>query len=450
MVNYPAYKNSGVSWLGEIPKHWELKPLRAIFHIRNEKNSPVKTVQILSLSIAKGVTLYSDKGRGGNKAKDDLTAYKIAHPNDIVLNSMNVIVGAVGLSKYFGAISPVYYAIYVRQYNHNDINYYAKIFSNHNFQRYLSIYGKGILIKKTDTGKLNTIRMKISLEDLKKIVLPIPPTDEQIKISRYLDWKTSKINKFIKAKIELIALLKEQKKNIINEAITKGINPNQKMKDSGIGWLGETPEHWDLKKLKFCSTMKSGENLTSQDINESGLFPVYGGNGIRGYYDKFNKKGTYLLIGRQGALCGNVHKIDGEFWATEHAVVTTVKEDINIDWYFFMLSFMNLNQYSESAAQPGISVEKILKLKTAVPPLIEQQEIANHIYKETHLINKTIARTLKEIELIQEYQTRLISDLVTGKIDVRSINIPDVEPIDKEADISEDNIDELVQEDMDQ
>ena len=105
---YESYKDSGVEWLGEIPSHWEVQSLKSILVNRNEKNEPVKTKHILSLSIANGVTPYSDENRGGNKAKSDLTDYKLAYPGDIVLNSMNVVVGAVGLSKYFGAISPVY------------------------------------------------------------------------------------------------------------------------------------------------------------------------------------------------------------------------------------------------------------------------------------------------------------------------------------------------------
>ena len=112
---YESYKYSGEEWIGDIPSEWELVPIRAIFLFRNEKNNPIKTKEILSLSIANGVTKYSEKGRGGNKRKDDITAYKIAHKKDIVLNSMNVIVGAVGMSKFYGAISPVYYALYTEK-----------------------------------------------------------------------------------------------------------------------------------------------------------------------------------------------------------------------------------------------------------------------------------------------------------------------------------------------
>jgi len=171
---YPKYKDSGVPWLGDVPEHWEIKALRTILKQRNEKNDPIKTEQILSLSIAHGVTLYSHEGRGGNKSKGDLTAYKIAIAGDIVLNSMNVVVGAVGLSKHTGAISPVYYALHPIS-DEIDIRFYEKIFKNKFFQKFLMIYGKGILIKKSSTGKFNTIRMKISSNDLKGTVLPLPP-----------------------------------------------------------------------------------------------------------------------------------------------------------------------------------------------------------------------------------------------------------------------------------
>lgn len=172
-------KASGESWIGEIPAHWEVKPLRAFFNFRNEKNDPVKTENILSLSIAHGVTPYTEEGRGGNKSKDDLTAYKIAHEGDIVLNSMNVIVGAVGRSKYYGAISPVYYALYPK----NDdvyVPFFEKIFMNSGFQKGLLRFGKGILMKISGTGQMNTIRMKISQDDLKTVRFPIPPHDEQV------------------------------------------------------------------------------------------------------------------------------------------------------------------------------------------------------------------------------------------------------------------------------
>jgi len=212
-------KDSGIDWIGQIPTHWELKPMRAFFRFRNEKNDPVKTENILSLSIAHGVTPYSEEGRGGNKRKDDLTAYKLAYPGDIVLNSMNVIVGAVGRSKYFGAISPVYYAFYPVD-DHVYVPFYEQIFLNAGFQRGLLRLGKGILIKLSGTGQLNTIRMKISTNDLKSLLFPSPPENEQQAIVAHISEQNSKIDNGIAIKERQIVALKEYKTSLINAAVT--------------------------------------------------------------------------------------------------------------------------------------------------------------------------------------------------------------------------------------
>lgn len=212
-------KDSGEAWIGEIPVHWEVKPLRAFFNFRNEKNDPVKTENILSLSIAHGVTPYTEEGRGGNKSKDDLTAYKIAHEGDIVLNSMNVIVGAVGRSKYYGAISPVYYALYPK----NDdvyVPFFEKIFMNSGFQKGLLRFGKGILMKISGTGQMNTIRMKISQDDLKTVRFPVPPHNEQVEIARQIEYEVSRIDGLITLTERSIDLLREKRAALITAAVT--------------------------------------------------------------------------------------------------------------------------------------------------------------------------------------------------------------------------------------
>lgn len=212
-------KDSGIDWIGKIPAHWSLEPMRAFFRFRNEKNDPVKTKTILSLSIAHGVTLYSEEGRGGNKRKDDLSAYKLAHPGDIVLNSMNVIVGAVGRSKYFGAISPVYYAFYPLNASIN-VSFFEQIFLNAGFQRSLIRLGKGILIKLSGTGQLNTIRMKISPDDLKNLRFPNPPAEEQLRIVDHITKSNVEIDSTIAIKEDQITALKEYKNSLINSAVT--------------------------------------------------------------------------------------------------------------------------------------------------------------------------------------------------------------------------------------
>ena len=216
-------KPSGEAWIGKIPVHWEVKPLRSFFNFRNEKNDPVRTENILSLSIAHGVTPYSEEGRGGNKSKDDLTAYKIAHKGDIVLNSMNVIVGAVGRSNYYGAISPVYYAIYpINEKVY--VPYFEKVFMNVCFQKGLLRIGKGILIKISGTFQMNTIRMKISQDDLKNVPFPVPPLEEQIKIAEHIECEVSRIDDLSSKTVRSIELLKEKRAALITAVVTGKIN----------------------------------------------------------------------------------------------------------------------------------------------------------------------------------------------------------------------------------
>lgn len=427
-MRYESYKSSGVAWLGEIPEHWEVKPLRSVLQARNEKNDPIKTNQILSLSIAKGVTLYSDKGRGGNKAKSDLTAYKLAYPDDIVMNSMNVIVGAVGLSKYFGAISPVYYALHVRSQSQN-IHFYDKIFSNRYFQSYLSIFGKGILIKESSSGKLNTIRMKISMDDLKKVPLPLPPLEEQESIVRYLSFYEHKINKAIHVKKKLIATLSEQKQAIIAHAVTKGINLHVKMKESGISWLGEIPEHWEIRKIKYICKIKYGNSLEAKQRKE-GDIPVYGSNGIVGTHNQAITKAPCIIIGRKGSF-GKINVSNKACFPidTAYYIDELNRKNYNFEWFVYILSTIGLDEISRDTGIPGLNRDDVYSRKIPLPPLEEQKVIVDFIEQETATIDKAIELSKKEIELLEEYKTRLIADVVTGAVDVReeAQNLPEIE-----------------------
>ncbi|MDH5803507.1 MAG: restriction endonuclease subunit S [Gammaproteobacteria bacterium] len=310
--NYPEYRDSRLDWIGYVPKHWDLVPLRAVLKFRNEKNDPIKTKEVLSLSIAHGVTKYSEEGRGGNKKKDDLSAYKVAYPNDIVMNSMNIIVGAVGVSKYYGAISPVYYALFTKDESAL-LSYYALIFQNSGFQRELIRFGKGILIKISDMGKMNTIRMKVSQDDLKVMYFPKPPIEEQKKIANFLDHKTTKIDILIEKQQQLIKLLKEKRQAVISHAVTKGLNPNAPMCDSGVEWLGQIPKHWNVKRLKYICDVQTGSRDTVNAVDD-GEYPFF----VRSQtVERINSMAfdcEAVLTAGDGAGVGKVyHYINGPF-----------------------------------------------------------------------------------------------------------------------------------------
>lgn len=184
-------------------------------------------------------------------------------------------------------------------------------------------------------------------------------------------------------------------------------------KDSGVEWLGDIPAHWEQFALKRVVQLKSGETIGPDAIQDTGDFPVYGGNGFRGYTDSYTHDGEFPLIGRQGALCGNINYASGRFWASEHAVVAAGKKPLATRWLGELLRTMNLGQYSVSAAQPGLSVEIIGNLSIPFPPPTEQNAIATFLDHETAKIDALIAEQVQLIALLKEKRQAVISHAVT-------------------------------------
>lgn len=196
-----------------------------------------------------------------------------------------------------------------------------------------------------------------------------------------------------------------------------GLKPYLVMRNSGVPWLGKVPEHWDVRRLKTLCSMRSGDGITGMSIEPSGEYPVYGGNGVRGYTSRYTHDGNYVLIGRQGALCGNVHLARGRFWASEHAVVASVRSGNVHAWFRAILMVMNLNQYSLAAAQPGLAVERILNLCLPVPPSEEQAAIARFIDHTDRRIRRYIRAKQKLIKLLEEQKQAIIHRAVTRGLD---------------------------------
>ena len=188
----------------------------------------------------------------------------------------------------------------------------------------------------------------------------------------------------------------------------------RQMKDSGIEWIGEIPKEWEVVALKHLCTMQAGKNLVAEQIADEGAYPVYGGNGLRGYFSDFNTAGEYLLVGRQGALCGNVHQVSGQFWATEHAVVTQCSTLAYVRFLYYLIIGMNLNQYaSNTAAQPGLSVSEIQNVRTCLVPFAEQRRIAAFLDRQCAEIDAVIERTKATIEEYKKLKQAVITEAVT-------------------------------------
>lgn len=229
--------------------------------------------------------------------------------------------------------------------------------------------------------------------------------------------------------------MEEAKKSLISEVVTGKVKivdgemverKPEEMKDSGVEWLGKIPKDWEVKKLKYIASLRSGRTITNDSIEEEGRYPVYGGNGLRGYTNQYTHNGDYILIGRQGALCGNINYAQDRFWASEHAVVVNLVKDVNYIWLGELLRTMNLNQYSISAAQPGLSVGMIENLYIPYVEKRLQDEISIFLKKYLEEFGGIISRLNKQIQKLKEAKESLISEAVTGKIDLRDWEIREV------------------------
>jgi type I restriction enzyme S subunit len=413
---YAEYKDSGEEWLGMIPQHWEAGKLWGVASVkarlgwRGLKASEYVDEGYIFLSTPNIKPKYIDF-----ENINYITAERYFESPEIMLQEGDVLIakdgstlGITNVIRKLPAPATVNSSIAV-------IRPKKILDSVFLFYFLLSDYIQSIVqLKKGGMGVPHLFQ-----SDLRKFSVLIPPTEEQQAISIFLDHETAKIDALIAKKEHLIELLQEKRAAIISYAMTKGLDPNVPMKDSGVEWLGEIPAHWDIKRLKRIAGLRAGFAITSDIIEDTGEYPVFGGNGIRGFTSSYTHEGDSPIIGRQGALCGCINFAQGKFWASEHAVVATTKPDVNPHWLMYLLQSMSLNRYSESAAQPGLAVETISSLHMCLPPNNEQNNIANFLRYETENNDSLSLKINKSIEKLKEYRTALISAAVTGKIDVR-------------------------------
>ena len=408
--------NNDAILLIDSPADWEAKKIKYLFDERKENNDPIKTNVLVSLTHDRGVILHSDKGNIGNKEKDDLTKYKLVYPGDILTNSMNVIIGSSGLSEYYGLVSPVYYILAAKNETY-DKKFFHYLFRSVVFQKSLVGLGNGILEH----------RMRIPMDKLGDQFIPFPKPVEQKLISRYLDKKTGQIDALIKKMRQKIELLKEKRVSLINQCITKGLDSNPPMQDSGIKWVGKIPRHWDCKKLKFVSRQISDkrspgageikispENVESHTGKILNFYSDYETEGqiFRHGDILFNKLRVYLnkviLCEFEGLSMGEMivirpHSISGPFL---HRVLSSS-------------GFIQyVNSLSEGVKLPRPPVHGIFNSVVPLPPDSEQQQISKYLSKNLEAIDWLVEKNSRRIQLISEYRQSLVSSVVTGKIRV--------------------------------
>ena len=402
------YKDSGIEWIGRIPKGWKTEKFKHIFRIK----------KIIAGKLGYDVLSVTQQGLkvkniNEGQVANDYSNYQIVHVGDFVMNHMDLLTGYVDVSKQEGVTSPDYRSFYAIHKHEIDCRYYLYIFQFCYMTRLFYNLGQGVS---------NLGRWRLPAEQQNEFVLPFPPLIEQQRIADYLDKKCAEIDSLVELQEQMIAQLTDYKQSVITEAVTKGLNPEAELVSSGIDWIGDVPKGWKVCRIKDMINLQSGTNLTTMDITDIGEYPVYGGNGLRGYYHQYSNDGDYILVGRQGALCGNINYARGKFWATEHAIVCYPKQEFAQMWLGELLRAMNLGQYSLSAAQPGLSVERVKNLRMPLPPLEEQQAIASYLDAKCREIDSLIDLKRQKIEALKDYKKSIIFEAVTGKTDI--INYP--------------------------
>ena len=414
-------KDSGIEWIGVMPKSWVLAPLKAMLIEIKEQNDPIQTTQVLSLTNQAKIFPYEERGNQGNKSKEKYEDYKIAYPNTIVLNSMNVLIGSVGICNYFGCVSPVYYVF--NNSNNAILRYINYIFQNVGFQKELRKYANGIM----------EIRLRVSVYDILHRLVPAPSLKEQQRIADFLDSKCVDIDNILEKTKASIEEYKKLKQSVITKAVTKGVRGTRPMKDSGIEWIGLYPADWTLTKIKW---LLNERNERSEDGSEEplsmsqkyGLIPTKEMDTIPNMASSFvGAKITHvgdLVFNKLKAHLGvfAVSKYEGLVSPDYAVYYKTARADMRYLEHLFktpqyILEFRKRSS-GVGAGLTRLYTSDLFAMYSASPSLEEQQEIAAYLDKKCSEIDSLISSKEKFITELESYKKSLIYEYVTGKKEV--------------------------------
>lgn len=428
---YPEYKDSGLAWLGAMPKTWELRKAK---HLFERVQRPVRESDGIVTAFRDGqVTLRSNRREDGftNAVKE--IGYQGVRNGDLLVHAMDGFAGAIGVSDSDGKCSPVCSVCIPWNKSKIDIRYYGYLVRQLAVTDYITSLAKGIRERSTE----------FRFSEFSALELALPSKDEQSQIAAFLDHETAKIDQLIEKQQALISLLKEKRQAVISHAVTKGLNPHAPLKDSGIEWLGQVPAHWRILRVKTVSTfLTSGPRGWSERVGEEGALFIQSGdlNDRQGIEYATAKR---VLVGNDaetdrtrliegdvvvcitGAKTGNVavaESVPETAFINQHLCL--VRPDTNIGPAFlgaFLKGqigqiYFELSQYG---LKQGLSLEDVKEAPVVLPPLNEQAAIVEYLRTNTSKFDSIIQEALEAVTLLQERRTALISAAVTGKIDVR-------------------------------
>ena len=399
MKRYETYKDSGIQWWEEIPTHWDLKKAKHMFSLvtENVSDSSLPKIALENIESWTGKYIETDSdfmGEGVEFKKDD-----------ILFGKLRPYLAKVYKAEFAGqAVGD----IYVFRGNEEQ---------NPEYLKYLLLSYPFISV--VDGSTYGAKMPRANWDFISHLVLPCPPKTEQVTVAAFLDHKVGQIDATIAEKEQMLEDLKAYRSAIVSEAVTKGLDKNVEMKDSGIDKFPMIRFNWNTSKLKYIASIRSGSALPTNNIKEDALYEVYGGNGCMGKADEYNTESPAIIIGRVGALCGNVHLIKEKKWVTDNALILNIKRDVTYEYLYYYLTVYDLNTLNSSNAQPLITGTKVLDVVTPMPSLNEQIMIANYLDDKTSMIDETIDQISIQIVELKSYKSSLITEAVTGKIDLR-------------------------------
>ena len=416
MRRYERYKDSGVDWLGEVPSHWELKRLKQLFVEKKHKQS--LSLNCGAISFGKVIEKADDKVTEATKR-----SYQEVLKGEFLINPLNLNYDLISLRIALSEIDVVVSAGYIVLKEKQIINkkYFSYLLHRYDVA-YMKLLGSGV-------------RQTINYGHISDSILVIPPLSEQQKIAQFLDDKTAKIDQAVDLAEKQIALLKEHKQILIQNAVTRGLNPDVPLKDSGVEWIGQVPEHWDVQRSKFIfKKIERKVNEEDQIVTcfRDGQVTLRANRRTEGFTNALKEHGYQgirkgdLVIHAMDAFAGAIGISDSDGKATPVYSVCLPHDKQKIDVYFYAYYLRNLalSGFISSLAKgirersTDFRYSDFAELLLPIPPYLEQQKIADYLDKQTSKIDQVIALKTAHIEKLKEYKSVLINDVVTGKVRV--------------------------------
>ena len=407
MATYESYKGSGVKWLGQIPSHWETGKMREFFSERKQLSQDGSEM-LLSVSEYSGITPSTNDAGENVSRSASLVGYKKCKASDLIINIMLAWKRGLGISEYDGIVSPAYCVFGTQNINPRYANYLLRT----------DLYTAEF--KRNSTGIIES-RLRMYPDNFKNIVCIKPPRNEQEAIVTYLDKITGDIDRAIEAQQKMIDALNERKQIIITRAVTRGLNPDAPLRDSGIDWLGKIPQHWEIIPMRYLCKMKTGDKDTIMR-DDNGKYPFYVRSPHIEHINTYSYDGEAVLMAGDGVGAGKVfHYVNGKFDYHQRVYNFHQFKRITGMFLYFYLKCNFRYKIEEGGAKSTVDSVRLPWLKAfpiCVMPKDEQQSIVEHIHKSTGPIDCALSNCERMISLLLERKQIIINEVVTGKTKV--------------------------------